>query len=350
MTPALLLANAKVPPRPGVALLVPPDRAPNERFAELARQLVDVGEERIRGMDADGIDMQLLLLSAPGVQVFDKETAVEMARDANDYLHEAIRAHPTRLAGLAAIAPQDPSAAAEELERSVRRLGLHGAVINSHTNDEYLDAAKYRPIFEAAQALDVPVYIHPREPVAPMNRSFYDSPVLSGAAWAYAVEAGTQALRLIGSGIFDELPKLQIVLGHLGEGIPFWLPRIDNRYLASSRGKPRLPRLPSEYFAAHFHVTTSGMNYWPQLKSVIDVVGIDRVLYATDYPFEQQREAVRQVEEMPLSEDDKTKLFETNAKRVFKISTAPELAASRPRRWPFPTFSWPDSSARSRGP
>jgi 2,3-dihydroxybenzoate decarboxylase len=144
--------------------------------------------------------------------------------------------------------------------------------------------------------------------------------VVSGAAWAYGIEVGTHALRLIGSGVLDRFPDVQIVIGHMGEGLPFWLPRIDNRYQARLGFEPStLKLLPSEYIRRNFHVTTSGMNYYPQLRMTIDVLGMERVLYATDYPFEKQAEAVAAVEAMPLSSQEKAILFETNAERVFKL-------------------------------
>jgi 2,3-dihydroxybenzoate decarboxylase len=316
LSPAVLEANARTSVR-GVPLITASGPA-----AGLARPLVDLGAARIAAMDADGIDMQLLLLSSPGVQVFAADEATRLAADANDYAAAACRAHPTRFAALAAVAPQDPDAAARELERAVHRLGLKGALINSHTNGEYLDQPKYAPIFEAAQALDVPIYIHPREPAGAMAE-IMSGPVAGGPAWAYGVEVGTHVLKLIGAGVFDRFPRLRIVIGHMGEALPFWLPRIDNRYVAmrgSMFGGARpMRRLPSDYVRENIWVTTSGMNYWPQLRMTLDVLGPERVLYATDYPFETQSEAVQMVEAMPLDGRQKKTLFEDNAMRVFRL-------------------------------
>ena len=316
LSPGVLAQNAKVR-LPGIPLITAEGPA-----AGFARALVDVGAGRIAAMDADGIDMQLLLLSSPGVQVFERDTATALAAEANDYVADACRRHPTRLAALAAVAPQDPNAAARELERAVRGLGLKGAVINSHTNNEYLDLPKFWPIFEAAEQLDVPIYIHPREPAAGM-REIMAGPVAGGAAWAYGVEVGTHVLRLISGGVFDRFPKLRVVVGHMGESLPFWLPRIDNRYVAMRAamfgGAKPMRRMPSEYIRENVWVTTSGMNYREPLRLTLDVLGADRVLYATDYPFEQQAEAVRFVEAMPLSAKQKTALFQDNARRVFAL-------------------------------
>ena len=316
LSPGVLAQNARTS-LPGVPLITAEGPA-----AGLARPLVDVDAGRVASMDADGIDVQLLLLSSPGVQVFERDVAVALAVESNDYVAEAVRRYPTRLAALAAIAPQNPNAAASELERAVGTLGLKGGIINSHTNNEYLDLPKFWPIFEAAEHLNVPIYIHPREPAAGM-REIMSGPVAGGAAWAYGVEVGTHILKLISAGVFDRFPKLRIVVGHMGESLPFWLPRIDNRYVAmrgSMFGGARpMKRMPSEYIRENIWVTTSGMNYWPQLRMTLEVLGADRVLYATDYPFEDQRQAVRMVEAMPLALAQKKAFFEDNARRVFAI-------------------------------
>jgi 2,3-dihydroxybenzoate decarboxylase len=281
----------------------------------LGGKLGDLGEGRIRQMDADGIDMQLLLLSSPGVQTLEAPLAIELAAMSNDRLSEATRKHPRRLAGLAAVAPQNPKAAADELLRGVLKLGLKGLVINSHTNGEYLDDRKYWPILECAEALDVPIYIHPRDPSPQLGGPLGIPGFLVG--WAWALEVGTHAIRLIGAGIFDEFPKLKIVIGHMGECIPFLLPRLDNRY-ARDRG-PKRKWMPSEYFKNHFFVTTSGMNYPRQIVMTAEELGADRVLFAADWPFENSAEAVAGMEAAPLSDEDKKKIFHTNAERVFKL-------------------------------
>ena len=316
LSPAVLAQNAKIQ-IPGVPLI-----SANGPTAGVSRVLTDLDAGRIAAMDADGIDMQLLLLSSPGVQVFERATAVALAAESNDYAAAACKRHPTRFAALAAIAPQDPAAAAKELERATRTLGLKGGIINSHTFDHYLDEKSFWPIFEAAEALDVPIYIHPREPASGM-REIMSGPVAGGPAWAYGVEVGTHILKLISARVFDRFPKLRIVVGHMGEALPFWLPRIDNRYLAMRDGmfggaRP-MQRMPSDYIRENIWVTTSGMNYWPQLRMTLDTLGHDRVMYATDYPFEKQGEAVAFVEAMPLNATEKKALFEDVAVRVFRL-------------------------------
>lgn len=281
--------------------------------------LLDLGEGRLRGMDAAGVDMQILSLGSPGVQNFDPATAVSLARLANNRLAAAIKAHPTRFAGLATFAPQDPAAAVKELQRCATELKLTGALVNSHTNGEYLDDPKYWPILEALEALNLPLYIHPRDA----------APGVAGAAvpgftvgWGFAVETGTHALRLIGSGVFDRFPKLTVVLGHMGEGIPFFLERIDNRWNFENAMFPtsvKLERKPGEYFRNNFLVTTSGMNVGPPLAATIATVGVDRVLFAIDYPFEDQPQCVAAFDAIPLSVEDKRKICETNVRRTFRL-------------------------------
>jgi 5-carboxyvanillate decarboxylase len=298
-------------------------RNPSPRIAEVSRRMLDLGELRLRDMDQTGIARQLLLLTAPGVQVFEADTAVGLARSSNDEMAEAIRKHPDRFSGLAAIAPQDPAAAAKELERGVKTLGLKGAVVNSHTRGEYLDDPKYWRIFEAAEALNVPIYIHPTTPPASMIGPFLDRG-LDSAIFGFAVETALHALRIIVAGVFDRFPKLQIVIGHLGEGLPYWLFRIDfmhNRAVNANRyeGVKKLQRKPSEYLKENFTITTSGMAWAPPILYAIGVLGIERVMYAMDYPYQFVPEEVAVTDELPISDADKKKLYQSNAERVFGL-------------------------------
>ena len=289
------------------------------------RRTIDLGEGRIAAMDEAGIAMQLLSLTSPGVQVYDAEEGSDLAQSTNERLAEAVREHPDRLAGLATIAPQDPARAARELERAVVQLGLKGALINSHTKGEFLDEPKYWEIFEKAQQLDVPVYIHPRVPAPDMVGPFQKYFGLEAAAFGFPIDASLHALRLILSGVFDDYPRLKIVLGHMGEGLPFWLPRIDKKIALFQGIRPparKLQKAPSEYFLENFYITTSGMNYEAPLLLAHRVVGPDRILFAVDYPFEENEEPVRQMDEAPLSDADKTKIYQTNAERVFGLAVA----------------------------
>lgn len=283
-------------------------------------KLLDLGSGRIAHMDAVGIDMQVLSLTAPGVQVFNAAQAAQLAAESNDVLAEAVKAHPTRFAGLTAIAPQDPAAAVREMERGARILGRHGVIINSHTNGEYLDLPKYWPILEAAEALDLPIYLHPREPGAQMVAPFLDYG-LYFATWGFSAETGLHAMRLIMSGVLERFPRLRVVLGHLGEGIPYYLPRIDNRYALQVKlgATAKLPKKPSEYFRESFYVTTAGITFLPSLRLCLDELGAERVLFAADYPYEDDGESVRFIDEVALSAAERRKICETNAVKVFKL-------------------------------
>jgi 2,3-dihydroxybenzoate decarboxylase len=257
------------------------------------------------------------------VQVFDAPTATALARAFNDQLAEAIREHPDRFAGLAAIAPHDPKNAARELERAVRSLGLKGAIVNAHTRGEYLDDPKFWEIFEAAEALGVPIYLHPSTPPAEMIRPFLKRG-MEGAIYGFAVDTGLHMLRIIASGAFDRFPRLRIVVGHLGEGIPYWLFRVDYMHWSMSASKrypdvPRLARKPSDYLRENFALTTSGMAWQPAILFAISVLGIDRVMYAMDYPYQYVPDEVKVYDSLPLGAEDLKKFYQTNAERVFSL-------------------------------
>ncbi len=293
------------------------------RATQLVTRIQDLGERRLADMDASGISKQLVFLTAPGVQVFDAPTAVSLARETNDELSKKISLHPDRFAGLAAIAPQDPPGAALELERAVKKLGLKGAVINSHTQGEYLDDPKYWEIFEAAQALGVPIYLHPNTPSPAMIQPFLPRG-LEGAIYGFAVETGLHMLRLVLAGVFDRFPRLAMVLGHLGEGLPFWLFRLDfmHRAMVSANryeGVRALKKKPSEYLKENVWVTTSGMQWAPAIMHTLSVLGPDRVMYAMDYPYQFVPEEVRVTDELPISNSDREKLYRKNAERVFRL-------------------------------
>jgi 5-carboxyvanillate decarboxylase len=295
----------------------------SERVIQILERLLDVDERRIRDMDAAGIDKQLLLLTSPGVQVFDVGTAISVAANSNDQAAEIVRKHPDRFAALAAIAPQDPDAAAKELERSVHRLKLKGAVINSHTEGQLLDDPKFWPIFEAAVALDVPIYLHPNTPPRDMIGPFLERG-LEGAIYGFAVECGMHLLALITSGLFDRFPNLRIVVGHLGEGLPFWMFRLDFMHRAQVISKRHerlrpLKRTISEYLRQNVYFTTSGMAWEPAIMFTRSVVGADRVLYAMDYPYQYVPEEVAAMEQLSISEQEKMAFFQRNAETVFKL-------------------------------
>jgi 5-carboxyvanillate decarboxylase len=295
----------------------------NPRSIGIASRVQDIGEQRIRDMDSSGIARQILSLTNPGVQVFDAQTGAALAISCNDQLAEAIRKYPDRFSGLAAIAPQNPAAAAKELDRGVRKLGLKGAIINSHTHGEYLDDPKFWDIFAAAESLDVPIYLHPSTPSARMYGPFAEWG-LEGAIYGFAIETSLHLLRIILSGVFDRFPKLRMVVGHLGEGLPYWLFRIDffhRANVASSRypNVKKLEKKPSEYIRENVWVTTSGMAWEPPILYCQKVLGVDRVLYAMDYPYQFVPAEVKVTDDLPISASDKKKLYQTNAERVFGL-------------------------------
>ena len=288
------------------------------------RELLDIGAGRLADMDANGVDMHLLSLTAPGVQMFDADTAVELARVANDALAAAMRRHPTRYAALASFAPQDPGRAVREMERAINELGMNGFIVNSHTNNEYLDEEKFWPILEAAEAMDRPIYIHPRAPSDGMAAPFRDY-AMETAVWGYGMETGTHAVRLMLGGVFDRFPKLRIVLGHMGEAVPFWLWRLDFMGRPSNvnfrRTRPN-KLLPSEYFHQNFAITTSGVEDHLALRYSIDQIGVDNVMWAIDYPYQPTAPAVQFIDSAPLSDVEKEKVAHGNAARIFHIRTA----------------------------
>ena len=288
------------------------------RNEEFKRRLLDLGEERLRIMDDHGVAMQLLSLNSPGVQMFETDEAVALAADANDQMAAAIARNPARYCGLASVAPQDPARAAKEAERAINKLKLNGLIINSHTNGEFLDDPKFTPLLEAIAALDVPLYIHPRSPAPKMIEPF--RPGLELAIWGYQADASLHAMRMILGGVFDRIPKLKIVLGHAGEGIPYWLRRVDTRYAASAFNAGKVALKPSEYFHRNFVITTSGMNWNPVLRFCVEVMGADNIVFAVDYPFEQTQPAVEGLLTADLTEADKLKIFSTNSKRIFRIA------------------------------
>jgi 2,3-dihydroxybenzoate decarboxylase len=294
------------------------------RAVQIIERLQDLGERRIKDMDDTGIARQIIALTSPGVQVFDAATARSLSVAANDQLAEAVRKRPDRYTGLVAVAPQDPAHAALELERGIRKLGFKGVIINSHTQGQYLDDPKFWDIFAAAEALDVPIYLHPNTPskglIAPMIERGLD-----GAVFGFGVETALHVLRIIVSGALDRFPKLKIVLGHCGEAIPFWLFRLDYMHGALARAnrypgvKPLEHRI-SDYVKRNLYVTTSGMAWEPAIMFCRQVLGADRVMYAMDYPYQVVAGEVVASDNLPLDDAEKKQFFQTNAERVFSLS------------------------------
>jgi 5-carboxyvanillate decarboxylase len=297
-------------------------QSPSERATQIIERLQNIDARRIADMDATGISMQILSLTSPGVQVFDAATAVSLARDSNDQLAAAIAKYPTRLAGLAAVAPQNPREAARELERGVRTLGLKGAILNSHTLGEYLDDPKFWDIFAAAEALDVPVYLHPNSPSAGLIQPLLQRG-LDGALYGFGVDTGMHLLAIITSGVFDRFPKLKLVVGHLGEALPFWLFRLDYMHRATVSSKryafmKPLQRQVSDYLRENVYVTSSGMAWAPAIQFCQQVLGVDRVMYAMDYPYQFEASEVLAMDSVGTAAD-RDSFYALNARNVFGL-------------------------------
>ena len=292
-----------------------------ETWIDLRRRLLDIQQLRLATMDAHGIEKMILSLNSPAVQsIADPDRALETARVANTVLAEAIAKHPGRFAGFAALPMQDPAAAIAELERCVHDYGFVGALVNGYSqvvsaeNVVYLDAQQYRPFWAVLERLDVPLYLHPREPSE--RRAYAGHPWLVGPAYGFAAETGLHALRLAGSGLFDAFPRLKIILGHMGEGLPFHLYRIDERIRWSPLGYPAKKPI-SEYFTENFYITTAGHFRTQALINAILEVGADRILFSTDYPFEEVAEAATWFDAASISEADRRKIGRENARRLF---------------------------------
>jgi predicted TIM-barrel fold metal-dependent hydrolase len=288
------------------------------RAPELEKRLYDLGEIRIKEMDEAGIDIQVLSHGAPGGQKLPDDIALELARGVNDRLQAAIKLHPTRFAGFAMVPTNDPRKGADELERCITKLGFKGAMLHGLANGVFLDDKRFWPIYERAEALDVPVYFHPSFPQQAVIDAYYKEyvesvPTILSAGWGFTVETATTALRLVLSGLFQHCPKLKVILGHLGEGIPFLMARMDEALSRQAKVDFRAT------FSSHFSVTTSGFFSNPALLCCVQELGIDRILFSVDWPFVKNTVATDWVKTVPLCHEDQVKLLSGNAKRLLKM-------------------------------
>ncbi|HUZ71657.1 MAG TPA: amidohydrolase family protein [Stellaceae bacterium] len=286
----------------------------------VAERLENLSNLRIKEMDECGIDVQVLSHGAPSLQRLDAETAVRLARGANDRLHQAVQRHPERFAAFAALPTSDPKGAADELERTVTKYGFKGAMVHGLTNGLFLDDKRFWPIFERAQALDVPLYMHPANPSPAVADAYYNDyakefPGILRAGWGFTVETATQGIRLVLSGVFDAYPRLKIILGHLGEGLPFMLWRIDSA-LSREGNKPLKFR---ELFCEHFWITTSGFFSNPALLCCVQEMGVDHIIFSVDYPFVPNKPATDWIETIPLCAADVGKILHGNVERLLKL-------------------------------
>jgi 2,3-dihydroxybenzoate decarboxylase len=299
-------------------------RSPAERATQIIDRLLDLGEQRLRHMDETGIDRAVLALTSPGAQpLLDVEEARGLARRANDYLAGHVAAHPDRYIGMTAVAPQDPHWSAREIARGARDLGFKGVQINSHTQGQYLDDPKFDPIFRALADTGQPLYIHPATPPDSMIGPMLEAG-LDGAIFGFGVETGMHLLRLITIGIFDRYPDLQIMVGHAGEALPYWVYRLDYMHQAGVRSnryarmKP-LRKTILEYLRSNVLITTSGMAWPPAIRFAQQVVGEERVMYAMDYPYQFVPDEVRTHDLLDIPPAAKRMLMQTNAERWFKL-------------------------------
>jgi predicted TIM-barrel fold metal-dependent hydrolase len=287
----------------------------------LTAKLVDVDEQRLRVMDDAGIDMQVLSVTAPGSQQVPAEHATGLSRALNDRCAEAVAAHPDRFNALATLPTQDPGAAIVEAKRAITELGFCGVVINGHTQGRFLDAPEFDELLTAIEELDVPIYLHPTYPpqqVAEVYFSGLSGPTgraLATAAWGWHAETGLHVLRLAAAGVFARHPKLQIVVGHMGENLPFSLMRADTMLGRADPGAPSV----AEVIRGHVHITICGYTTTPPLLCALQVFGADRIMFSSDYPFGDPVEHSKFLAQAPISPTDRDKIAYRNAQRLFRL-------------------------------
>ena len=300
---------------------------PGEYWKELSKRLLDIQEYRLREMDANGMEMMILSLNAPAVQAIPSpHKANEIAMRANDFLAEQVAKRPTRFQAFAALPLQDADMATKELERCVKYLGFKGALVNGFSqvntpdNCVYYDAPQFAGFWDSVEKLNVPFYLHPRNPIAAWAQIYDGHPWLMGPTWAFGQETAVHALRLMASGLFDKHPKLQIILGHMGEGLPYSMWRIDNRnaWVTMPKTYPAKKTF-GEYFQNNFYITTSGNFRTQTLIDAMLEIGADRILFSTDWPFENVDHAAKWFDSASISEADRLKIGRSNAARLFNL-------------------------------
>ena len=298
------------------------------QIAALQPKLLDLGAGRIAAMDEASIDYQVLSLASMGFDALDASEATAVARDVNDELADAARANPARLGGFASLALKDPENAAKELERCVSELGFHGALLDGTTGGLFLDDSSFLPVFEAAVHLGVPIYLHPAPPPEPVGRAYFSGlpgelgQILSIAGWGWHAETGLHTLRLIVSGLFDRLPDLELIIGHMGEGLPYAMARTSG---ILSRAAKNLRQPVAEYFQSNIHITTSGYFSVPPLRCAVDVTGADRLMFSVDYPFSPNTHGRKFLDDLSaeLGADEIENLAHGNAERLLKLPVSP---------------------------
>lgn len=297
-------------------------------FDQFTREILDLDDMRLDYMDQAGIELAILSLNAPGVQaILDTDEAVEVARKGNETLAAAVERHPNRYKAFAALPMQSPTAAAEELERCVKDMGFKGAMVNGFTQRDdpdaaiYYDIPEYREFWQTVADLDVPFYLHPRMQLPSQSKNMMDHPWLRSSPWGFTVETGTHALRLCGSGLFEDVKNLKLIIGHLGEFIPYNLWRMDARMEFSPRGY-RGKRPLGDYFREHFYVTTSGNFHDSTLRCCLEELGKDRIFFCSDYPFERMEDASSWFDNTQVvTDEERIQIGRKNALELFDIDS-----------------------------
>ncbi len=297
-------------------------KKPGNRMSRIFAELYEVGDKRIAEMDAAGIDVQVLSLNSPGVEQLGVDAARKIAKETNDFLADVVSQHPGRFAGFATLPTPDPEAAAAELERTVRDYQFKGAMINGHSQGRYLDNPMFRPILERAEALEVPIYLHPTAPPRAVIDAYYAgfepaaSDMLARAGWGWHIETATHVLRMILGGVFGRHPRLQIIVGHMGETLPFMLHRFD-RILTPQLTKLKRPI--SDYLRENTWYTFSGFNYPAVFLDLLTEVGVDRMMFSVDYPYASMQEGREFLDRLPVSPADRERIAHGNAERLLKM-------------------------------
>jgi len=291
------------------------------RFARLVDNLLDIGDGRVAAMDAAGVTMQALSLTAPGVEQLEVEEAESFACETNAALAEAVRRHPTRFFGLAALPIGDPPAAVAELERALGEPGFKGIVINGHHRGRYLDDRFFWPVLARAERLKLPIYLHPTQSPKPVTDAWYGglnpivSEIIANGGWGWHIETALHVLRMILGGVFDAHPELQIVVGHMGETLPAMLQRVD----VMAPGMTGLKKPISVYLRENVHYTFSGFNFLPAFLELMLEVGVDRIMFSTDHPYQSMAEGRAFLDRLPVSDADRERIAHGNAERLFGI-------------------------------
>ena len=291
------------------------------RAMKLIEPLCDIGDKRLAAMDAAGIDFQMLSLTSPGTEQLDADAAIALARDTNDALAEAVKKHPKRFGGFAALPTMMPDKAAAELEQRVRSGAFKGAVINGHVRGRYLDDKFFWPVLEAAESLGAPIYLHPTRPPKPVIEASFGgfaplvTEMLAGPGFGWHIETAVHVLRMVLGGVFDRFPKLQIVIGHMGEGLPFFMQRVDRMPVELTK----LKRPVSAYLLDNLHYTFAGFNFPPTFLDLLLEVGVSRIMFSADYPYASMAEARAFLEQIPVSAADRARIAHGNAEKLFRL-------------------------------